>query len=112
MARQSPARRTSPVTQPCLPAGMRLSATAFVFASSLPATMTAQPSTARRRAQASPMPDDPPVIRTTLSAKPSTDTSRFARRQAYYRDAVRPRGDSCSRMRKAAASALSAQVST
>src|SRR5664280_1323840 len=51
-ARQSPTSRTSPVTQPCLPAGSRLSATAFVLASSLPATMTAQPSTARRRAQA------------------------------------------------------------
>src|SRR5665647_1169433 len=74
-ARQSPTSRTSPVTQPCLPWGSRLSATARVLASSRPATMTAQPSTARRRAHASPIPDDPPVTRTTLSARPSTGTS-------------------------------------
>src|SRR5665647_3338447 len=65
-ARQSPTSRTSPVTQPCLPWGSRLSATARVLASSRPATMTAQPSTARRRAHASPIPDDPPVTRTTF----------------------------------------------
>ncbi len=74
-ARQSPTSRTSPVTHPCLPSGSRLSATVRVFASSRPATMTAQPSAARRRAHASPIPDEPPVTRTTLSARPSTMTS-------------------------------------